>query len=81
MDDVLGEIRRVLKKNKYFCLVIGQGKGKITEGYDTVKDIYNLAVKKHNFEKVYQTTRNINYKAVRVGGVDREEIIIFQKIN
>lgn len=81
MDDVLGEIRRVLKKNKYFCLVIGQGKGKITEGYDTVKDIYNLAVKKHNFKKVYHTTRNINYKAVRVGGVDREEIIIFQKIN
>ena len=43
--------------------------------------IYNLAVKKHNFKKVYHTTRNINYKVVRVGGVDREEIIIFQKIN
>ena len=80
MDDVLGEIRRVLKKDKYFCLVIGQGKGKITQGYDTVKDIYNLAVKKHNFEAVFQTIRNINSKAVRVAGVDREEIIIFQKI-
>ena len=81
MDDVLSEIRRVLKKDKYFCLVIGQGKGKITEGYDTVKDIDNLAIKKHNFEKVYQKTRNINYKVVRVGGVDREEILIFRKIN
>lgn len=81
MDDVLMEIRRILKKDKYFCLVIGQGKGKITKGYDTINDICNLAVKKHNLEKVYQTTRNINYKAVRVGGVDSEEIIIFQKIN
>lgn len=81
MDEVLGEIRRVLKRDKYFCLVIGQGKGKVTEGYDTVRDICDLAIEKHNFKKVYQTRRNINYKAVRIGGVDSEEIIIFQKIN
>ena len=81
MNDVLGEIKRVLKNDKYFCLVMGQGKGRITEGYDTVKDIYNLAVKKYNFVQVYQTTRNINYKANRVGGVKEEEIMIFQKKN
>ena len=81
MNDVLGEIKRVLKNDKYFCLVMGQGKGRITEGYDTVKDIYNLAVKKYNFVQVYHTTRNINYKANRVGGVKEEEIMIFQKKN
>lgn len=81
MDDVFGEISRIMKKGKYFCLVIGQGKGKITQGYDTVKDISYMAVAKHNFEKIFQTTRRINYKAVRVGGVDSEEIIIFRKIN
>lgn len=81
MNDVLSEISRIMKKDKFFCLVIGQGKGKITQGFDTISDISTMAVSKYNFEKIYQTSRNINYKAVRVGGVDREEIIIFRKIN
>lgn len=79
MNSVLGEISRVLKGDKYFCLVMGQGKGKITEGYDTIGEISDLVVEQHNFEKVFQTRRKINYKSVRVGGVDFEEIIIFQK--
>ena len=58
---------------------MGQGKGKITEGYDTIGEISDLVVEQHNFEKVFQTRRKINYKSVRVGGVDFEEIIIFQK--
>ena len=81
MDNVLNEVSRILKKDKYFCLVIGQGKGKITKEYDTINDISTMAITKHSFEKVFQTTRRINYKAVRIGGVDSEEIIIFRKIN
>lgn len=81
MNSVFGEISRIIKKDKYFCLVLGQGKGKTTQGYDTIKDISSIAITKHNFEKIFQTTRRINYKSVRVGGVDSEEIIIFRKIN
>lgn len=81
MDEVFGEINRILKKDKFFCLVIGQGRGKITQGYDTISDLSNMAITKYNFEKIYQATRRISYKSVRVGGVDREEIIIFRKVN
>lgn len=80
MGTVLGEINRILKKEKYFCLIIGQGKGKITQGIDTIEDISSMATTKYHFEKIFQTTRKINYKAVRVGGVDTEEIIIFRKM-
>lgn len=80
MDKVLAEINRVLKKDKFFSLIIGQGKGKVTKDYDTVKDISALAIKKYGFEKIFQTTRMISYKSVRVGGVDSEEILVFRKI-
>lgn len=81
IDNVLGEIWRIMKKGKYFCLVIGQGKGKITQGYNTIEDISTMVVTKHKFEKLFQTTRKISYKNNRIGGVDSEEIIIFRKIN
>lgn len=55
------------------------GRGKITEGYNTIEEISSLAMEHHHFEKVFQQKRKINYKVVRVGGVDYEEIIIFQK--
>lgn len=80
MDSVLGEIERVLKTNSYFVLIIGQGKSKITKDYDTIGNISNIATNKYGFKKVFQTTRKISYKSVRIGGVDSEEIIIFHKI-
>lgn len=79
LDQVMAELRRVLKEDGYFCLIIGQGKGKVTDGYDTVQAVADRAVEKYGFEKVFQTTRRISYKTVRIGGVDSEEIIVFHK--
>ena len=79
MNIVFGEIDRVLKNNKYFCLVLGQGKGKITQGYDTISDIRDIIVNNFNFVDIFETTRSISFKSVRIGGVDSEKILIFQK--
>lgn len=78
MQMVFEEIYRVLKTGKFFCLIIGQGKGKITQGYDTITDLVNKA-SNCGFGIFFQTKRNISYKSVRIGGVDTEDIIIFQK--
>ena len=79
MNDVISEVNRVLKSKKYFCLIVGQGKGKITQNYDTVSDLSNLIINNHGFNEIFRTRRRISYKVVRVGGVDYEEIIIFKK--
>ena len=57
LDQVMAELRRVLKEDGYFCLIIGQGKGKVTDGDDTVQVVADRAVEKHGFENVFQTTR------------------------
>lgn len=78
MNKVFKEIHRVLKQKKFFCLIIGQGKGRITKGYDTISDLRAIALE-CGFEEFFCTKRKISYKSVRIGGVDTEEIIIYQK--
>lgn len=78
MEIVFSEIYRVLKPHKFFCLIFGQGKGKITQGYDTINDLTNLVVN-NGFNIFFRTRRKISHKFVRIGGVDTEDIIIFQK--
>lgn len=78
MQMVFEEIYRVLRTGKFFCLIIGQGKGKITQGYDTITDLISR-VSNCGFNVYFQTKRNISYKSVRIGGVDTEDIVIFQK--
>lgn len=78
MQMVFEEIYRVLRTGKFFCLIIGQGKGKITHGYDTIADLISRA-SECGFNIFFQTQRNISYKSVRIGGVDTEDIVIFQK--
>lgn len=79
MEKVFSEINRVLKSKKYFCLIIGQGKGKLTKPFDTIGDLTKLVTTKFEFSEIFRTDRRISHKTVRVGGVDNETIIIFQK--
>ena len=74
-----GEAERVLKKNKFFCLIIGQGKAKAIEGHDTIGEVSNMIIQDFGFLNIYETSRTIGYKWNRLGGVDHEKIIIFQK--
>ena len=80
MQAAFREVKRVLRPDKYFCLVLGQGKGKITQGCDTVGDMIRYLTDELNFEEVYRTKRTINFKTTRIGGVDKEEIVILRKM-
>lgn len=79
MKAFFGEAERVLKKDKFFCFIIGQGKAKAIEGYDTIGDLSAMVVRDFHFQKIFETSRAISYKWNRLGGVDHEEIVIFQK--
>lgn len=78
MKQVFKEIYRVLKKDKFFCLIFGQGKGKVTRDYDTIAGLISKA-EECGFQIFNRTRRNIIYKSMRIGGVDTEDIVIFQK--
>ncbi len=78
MDITLKEMYRILKSDAYFCLIIGQGKGKVSAGIDVIEKIKSYA-NKNGFSEMYRTTRNINYRTNRIGGVDKEDIILYRK--
>lgn len=78
MKKVFKEIHRVLKRGKFFCLIIGQGQGKVTQGYDTIADLISKT-EECGFQIFDRAQRNISYKSVRIGGVNTEDIVIFQK--
>lgn len=78
MSLVLKEMFRVLKRNAYFCLVIGQGKGNISKNLDIIGRILRDA-EEVGFSLVFKKSRNISYRTNRVGGVDKEDIVLFCK--
>lgn len=78
MKKVFKEIHRVLKRGKFFCLIIGQGQGKVSQGYDTIADLISKT-EECGFQIFDRAQRNISYKSVRIGGVNTEDIVIFQK--
>lgn len=73
------EIQRVLVPGGYFCLIIGQGKSKITKSYDTISDLCHNIKEIHGLIEIYHVQRKIGSRVIQVGGVDKEDIIIFQK--
>lgn len=79
MFSVFKHIERVLKPDGFFCLVMGQGKGKITSGYNIIADLCNHVEQECHFEKIFHKQRNIGSRVIRIGGVDKEDIIIFRK--
>lgn len=78
MQLVIEEIYRVLRDNSFFCLIIGQGKGKVSKGVNVIERIKCFA-EKIGFIEFFHTTRNISYRTNRIGGVDKEEIILYRK--
>lgn len=78
MNLTIKEIYRVLKDKAYFCLVIGQGQGKVSDGIDVVKQIKQYT-EEIGFIELFETTRNISFRTNRIGGVDKEQLIIYKK--
>lgn len=79
MNMVFSEIERVLVPEGYLCLIIGQGKAKITEAYDTIHDLCLDIINQHKLIELFHTTRKISNRTIQIGGVSEEDIIIFQK--
>ena len=76
---VFDNIDRVLKEEAYFCLIIGQGKSKITSEYDIISDLIEMIENKHEFQLIFCRERQIGSRVIQVGGVDKESILIFEK--
>lgn len=80
MEVVLKEMHRVLKKEAFLCLIIGQGKGKVSEGIEVIEKVMNSA-EDAGFTEIFKKTRNISYRTNRIGGVDKEDLILYQNNN
>lgn len=80
MNSVFNNIHRVLRNDALFCLIVGQGKAKITEKYNVIDDLSRMAQNECHFELLFQHTRKIGNRVIQVGGVDTEDILIFKKI-
>lgn len=76
---VFEHIDRVLKKGAYFCLVIGQGKSKITSEYNIINDLIEMVESEYKFQLIFRRERQIGSRVIQVGGVDKESILIFKK--
>lgn len=79
MDLVLKEMYRVLKWGAYFCLIIGEGQGKVSKNINVVEKVMQNAVDM-GFKEICKSTRNISYKINRNGGVNKEELILYRKV-
>ena len=76
---VFEHIDRVLKEDSFFCLVIGQGKSKITSEYNIISDLIEKIESEHKFQLIFRRERQIGSRVIKVGGVDKESILIFKK--
>ena len=81
LQSVFEHVYRVLKPNGFFCLIMGKGKSKITANFNIISDLCDILQIKFKFEKIFQQKRLIGNRVIRVGGVDKEDIIIFKKTN
>ncbi len=79
MCEVFSHIKRVLKQDGFFALVIGQGKAKVTSGYDVISDLIERLQNDYGFHLIFRTERQIGSRVIRIGGVDKESVLIFYK--
>ena len=80
MDRVFAEISRVLKDSGYFCMTIGQSKGKISKD-DVIAELLDLLLEKYNFEIKFNETRKISSRKIQMKSIGSEKIIVLGKRN
>lgn len=79
MKIVFNNIDRVLKQDGFFALVVGQGKSKVTSGYDVVSDLKQMLCENYKFHLIFEIERSIGSRVIQVGGVDKERVLIFTR--
>lgn len=79
MDLVLRELYRILKRDAYFCLIIGEGQGKkVSKDINVVEKVMQNAAEV-GFEETFRSTRNIGCRINGNGGGNKEELILYKK--
>lgn len=78
MKRAFEECHRVLSPKGFFGLTLGQGKGRVVKS-DVVKQLVNFLRFELNFNKIFETSRNISSRRIRFPGVLKEHIIVLQK--
>lgn len=77
MTQVFKELNRVLKPEKYLCLVIGQSSGRVAK--DNLIDIFlNLLTEDLGFELIFKKARKIKFRRIQVAGIGHEWIIVLK---
>jgi len=81
MDEIFSEIYRVLKPSGFLCLIVGQGKGKVSKKKDVINELLQMLNKNHEFNVEMRISRKIKFRRIQVPGIGKEEIIILTKQN
>lgn len=79
MDKIFSEISRVLKPSGFLCLIVGQGKGKVSSNKNVVEELLQILNKKYEFNTEMKISRKIKFRRIQVAGIGNEEIIILSK--
>jgi DNA modification methylase len=78
MDKSFSEISRVLKSPGFFCLVVGQGRGKVNKR-NVVEELLRILRDVYDFKIEMRVRRKIKFRRIQVSGVGNEEIIILNR--
>jgi len=77
MKSVFYELNRVLKPNKYFCLIIGQSSGKVTKE-NLINILIEVLTKELDFELLFKKPRKFKFRRIQVTGIGSEWIIVLK---
>ena len=78
MRDVFHQVDRVLKPNSYFCMIIGQGRGKVNK-LDTIQTLLDILQKELEYSLIFNKERKIKFRRIQVPGVGKESIFVLRK--
>jgi DNA modification methylase len=78
MMKVFDEIFRVLKPSSFFCLIIGQGRGKAVKS--NLLEEFEVYLRSENkFSLVFSQFRKFKFRRIQVPGIENESILVFQR--
>lgn len=75
MEEVFGEIMRILRPNGHLALVVGQGKGRVNRE-NTIELLVQMLKEHCGFSVLFQKDRRIKFRRIQVPGVGTEKILV-----
>jgi len=78
MYQVFSGIARVLKRDGYLALVIGQGKGKVNKE-NIIDMLIGMLQEEFEFEELFRKERRIKFRRIQVPGVGTECIVVLRR--